>query len=37
MLLYGILLVVVLFFLPEGIVPALRRLEAEPRRRAPAA
>ena len=34
MLLYGILLVAVLFFLPEGIVPALRRLRPEPHRRA---
>jgi ABC-type branched-subunit amino acid transport system permease subunit len=25
MLLYGVLLVAVLFFMPEGIVPALRR------------
>ena len=37
MLLYGILLVAVLFFLPEGIVPALRQLRPADRRRAPAA
>ena len=37
MLLYGILLVAVLFFLPEGIVPALRQLRPAARRRAPAA
>jgi len=33
MLLYGILLVSVLFFMPEGIVPALRRLGPAARRR----
>ena len=33
MLLYGILLVGVLFFMPEGIVPALRRLGPAARRR----
>jgi branched-chain amino acid transport system permease protein len=37
MLLYGVLLIAVLFFVPEGIVPALRRLGAGARRRAPAA
>ena len=37
MLLYGILLVAVLFFLPEGIVPALRQLGSAARRRASAA
>ena len=37
MLLYGILLIGVLFFLPEGIVPALRQLGSAARRRAPAA
>ena len=37
MLLYGILLVAVLFFLPEGIVPALRRLRPAAGRRASAA
>lgn len=35
MLLYGILLIAVLFFLPEGIVPALRQLGSVVRRRAP--
>jgi ABC-type branched-subunit amino acid transport system permease subunit len=33
MLLYGILLVGVLFFMPEGIVPALRGLGPAARRR----
>ena len=36
MLLYGVLLIAVLFFVPEGIVPALRHLGAGARRRAPA-
>jgi branched-chain amino acid transport system permease protein len=36
MLLYGVLLIAVLFFVPEGIVPALRHLGARARRRAPA-
>ncbi len=36
MLLYGVLLIAVLFFVPEGIVPALLHLGARARRRAPA-
>lgn len=36
MLLYGILLVAVLFFVPQGIVPALRQLGSGVRRRASA-
>jgi len=36
MLLYGILLVAVLFFMPQGIVPALRQLGSGVRRRASA-
>jgi len=36
MLLYGILLVAVLFFMPQGIVPALRHLGSGVRRRASA-
>jgi ABC-type branched-subunit amino acid transport system permease subunit len=33
MLLYGVLLVAVLFFMPEGVVPALRAVGPALRRR----